>query len=293
MLQDTRLHQRSEPIPEGWKPLIDFVLPDGQHTTTYKAAEGRGARPADQIYDSIRANCARGLPELSARVSPHARRMVLCCYGPSLRHTWRLAAAEHGDLWTVSGAHHFMLSKGVRPAFHTDVDPRDHKACFVEQPTCDTTHFYAPSRVSPLYLDHLLERNATLYHIKCKQEADVVRACLPDAYLVPSAITAGLCAVQLGLVLGYREFSIYGMDGSASPRDGEKYLGPHPNEKEPFNSLVEIEGRKFATNMLMLLALDDYFAIASDWPMGTFTFHGDGMMQWVEKVARRAHLEVA
>jgi hypothetical protein len=118
----------------------------------------------------------------------------------------------------------------------------------------------------------------------------VIHECEDDAYVIPSAITAGLCALQLGLVLGYRSFDIFGMDGSASDK-GEKYPGAHPNPNEPFNCLVEIHGRMFSTNMLMLLALEDYFAIATQWPTGTFRFHGDGMLPWVERVARRAHLE--
>jgi hypothetical protein len=178
-----------------------------------------------------------------------------------------------------------MLSKGVEPEFHSDVDPRDHKACFVEPPTCTNTHFYIPSRASPRYFDNLRDRRVTMFHVKCKDEVRVIKEIDPAAYICRSAITAGLCTAQLLLTLGYRRIEVFGMDGSADAA-GRKYLADHPNQNEPFSSLVEIHGRIFATNMLMLLAIDDFFAIATEWPMGTFRFHGDGMMQWVERIAR-------
>lgn len=284
MLPETRLLPPEAPIPDGWKPLVDFIMPDGEHKDVHAVVKGFGARVPDEIYASIRTNMARGLPALPGRAPAHSRAMVLCCYGPSLADTWRLAAATPGDLWTVSGAHHFMLGKGVKPAFHTDVDPRDHKAKFVEAPTCDSTHFYIPSRASPRYFDNLRDRNVTLYHLRCKDEVSTITAIDPKAYICRSAITAGLCAVMLGTILGYREFHLFGMDGCAT--DGRKYLGEHPNAAEPFDCLVEIHGRTFATNMLMLLALNDFFAIATQWPMGSFHFYGDGMLAWAEKMAR-------
>ena len=292
MLQDTptRLLEQGEPVPEGWQPLVNLQLPDGTMSTARAEAISKSPRTPAEIESHIRVNVKRPLPRLLGRAPMHGRTMVLCAYGPSLRETWRSAVAEQGDLWTVSGAHAFLLERGVEPAFHTDVDPRPHKAHFLDGPTDIRTRYYLPSRCSPETFARVEGKDVTLYHIKCKNEKEVIDVVEPGAFLVPSAITAGLVALQLGLVLGYRKFLIYGMDGSADPRNTSlKHSGAHPNVTEGFESLVEIEGRGFATNMLMLLAVDDFFAIATQWEPGTFEFRGDGMLPWIARVSLRQH----
>src|SRR5688572_2533433 len=45
-------------------------------------------------------------------------------YGPSLKDTWQDIKPP---ILTMSGAHDFLIDKGVIPDFHCDVDPRPHK----------------------------------------------------------------------------------------------------------------------------------------------------------------------
>lgn len=286
----TRLVEQGDPIPDGWQPLINLQLPDGRRSTARAEAISCPPRTQAEIEASIRTNMARGLPVLTGRGAMRSEAMVLCCYGPSFRDTWRAAVAEKGDLWAVSGAHSFLLERGVEPAYYTDVDPRPDKVCYLDAPPGTRTRYFLPSRCHPSFFEKCAGRDVTMYHVKCKQEKEVILSLTPEAFIVPSAITSGLTAIQLGLVLGYRKFYIYGMDGSADPTNiARKHAAAHPNVTEPFDSLVEIEGRQFATNMLMLLAVDDYFAIASQWEVGTFEFRGDGMLPWIERVARGEH----
>lgn len=277
-------------VEEAPQPFVSLVMPDGRVSYAQAEAISKTPKTPEEVAGHIITNLARPLPRLTARVPAHTRPMILCGYGPSLRETWRAAVAEDGDLWTVSGAHALLLSKGVQPMFHTDVDPRPHKAHFLDGPADTRTRYYLPSRCAPEMFDRVAGKDVTMYHIKCKDEKAVILAREPGALIIPSAITAGLVALQLGIVLGYRKFIIYGMDGSADPRDEQKHGGDHPNKAEPFNSLVEVEGRQFATNMLMLLAVNDFFSIATDWEVGTFEFRGDGLLPWTEKVSRRQHL---
>lgn len=286
----TKLIEPGQPIPEGWQPLVNLQMPDGRSSTARAEAVSMPPRTPAEIEASIRANMARGLPVLRARAPLKQQPMILCCYGPSFRDTWRSAVAEKGDLWAVSGAHRFLLDKGVEPQFFTDVDPRPDKVCFLDAPPGVRTKYYLPSRCHPSFFDKVAGRDVTMYHVKCKQEKDVIWSVDPGVFVVPSAITSGLTAVQLGLVLGYRKFLIYGMDGSTLTSGVEsKHAGEHPNKTEAYDSIVEIEGRMFATNMLMLLAVEDFFAIASEWEVGTFEFRGDGMLPWIERTARRQH----
>ena len=243
-------------------------------------------RTDEQIADSIRANSARGLRVLGEAYPPHDRLAVVVCYGPSLTYTWEGIRDEGGDIWTTSGAHAFLVTRGIHVFGHTDVDPRPHKARVLTALDF-RTHFYIPSRVHPDYMARMvLVQNKTLYHVGVPAEERVLEEVAPGRPRVPCAITAGLCLVQLLLHLGYRRFVIYGMDGSA-PEGTAKHAGDHPNKAEPFDSEVEIGGRCFHTNMLMLNALEDFFAIATQYPMGTFQFRGWGMIPWAEECSRK------
>lgn len=285
MLAEARVLPRNEPIPEGWKPMVSLVTPEGEVSTPHRLQIPGKAREASEIHDAIRANMARGLPEVEGRESFHDRTMVLACFGPSLRDNWRMLAAERGDLWATSGAYAFLMERGIEPYAYTHVDPREWKSQMLTR-LCPRTRHFLPSRSPTSSFDRLAGTDLTMYHLRCKQEADVILETNPKAFFVPTAITSGLCALQLGLVLGYRQFVIYGMDGSAGP-DQTKHAAQHPNKKEPFDSVVEVNGRQFCTNMLMLLQVEDYFAIAMQHPVGTFQFRGDGMMQWIEEQARK------
>lgn len=286
-----------EPMPEGYKPLVTLEMPDGSKTTSREAATSRRPVPDSEVERNIRMNMARGLPILRADVAPHDRTMVLACYGPSLQDTWEalLDMPANADLWTTSGAYSFLVDKGIVPDFHTDVDPREHKPWLLRDPQPHTT-FYIPTRANPGFFTRLTGMKVVMYHLDVKEEKHIIWDVDENAGLVPPAISAGLCAIRLAIVLGYRKFVILGMDGSFRQIPGDRipemHAGAHPNGGEGF-SVVEIEHpethekRQFVTNMLHLLAVDDYFVISRPYPVGTFQFIGDGLLPWVEQCARK------
>lgn len=293
--RETKVVPYGEQVPDGWKPLVTLQLPDGRADCARNLAQSSYPLPADHIERHIRSAMALGLPEMKKGEEPHDRTMVLACYGPSLLDTWPLLQnlpPDH-DLWTTSGAHSFLVDQGISPKYHTDVDPREHKAWLLRD-TCPTTKFYIPSRAHPGFFKKLQDRDVILYHLNVKEERHIVWDVRPKSCLVPCAITAGLCAIQLGRCLGYRKWIIYGMDGSFKSVPGDRpemHAGPHPNGGEGYQ-VVEVppqphpQSRQFITNMLHLLAIDDFFVIAIQYPIGSFKFVGDGLLPWVEYLSR-------
>jgi hypothetical protein len=104
------------------------------------------------------ANSARIAQRLGIGVPAHDRVAHLVCYGPSLQKTWpSLALARHmegQDIFSVSGAHRFLIDRNIRPVAHLDCDPRAHKAEQIGEPHRDVQYWLA-SCVSPKYLDKL------------------------------------------------------------------------------------------------------------------------------------------
>jgi len=55
----------------------------------------------------------------------------IVCYGPSLADTWKVIKRP---IVTVSGAHDYLVDRGIVPDFHVDCDPRAHKARMLKKP---------------------------------------------------------------------------------------------------------------------------------------------------------------
>lgn len=240
---------------------------------------------------NIRASMARGLPELVQTEDYHSRLAVVVGFGPSLLQTWEEIARtpEPHDVWTVSGAHSFLVERGVRVFAHSECDPREHKHKLL-QVVDPQTRFYIASRCHASMFDHLLDKGADVRVIHTGRgdvEAKLVRSLNPRAQIIPPASMIGLQTVMTCFWLGYRRFRFYGLDCSfPDPRTPSQHAGPHPHRSEALE--VEINGRRFWTTHSMICSFSDFFNIAIQHPMGTFDLRGDGMLQWGEKVSRGA-----
>ena len=71
------------------------------------------------------------LPLLKKRDKFNDRWVSIVCYGPSLLDTWKTIKRP---MVTVSGAHDFLVDKGITPDWHIDCDPREHKAKMLKKP---------------------------------------------------------------------------------------------------------------------------------------------------------------
>lgn len=257
-----------QPIPKGKPPLT--IVP---------------ACPADYRIANIRASTELGLP-IAAQEDFHTRTAVIVAYGPSLLDTWeelKVPFDVPADIFTVSGAHSFLVQRGIRPYAHTDIDPRPHKAEMLTD-ICPTTRFYLGSRCHMAMFDRLKGYDIRMYHTgRQEQEMHAIREIYPGAKIISPAAMIGMQCVNLCFFLGYRKFILYGMDccllGDAH------HAGFHPNP-DTQTLQVEVAGRDFITTYSMICSMVDFFNIAIDHPVGTFKLRGDGMLQWAEKTSR-------
>ena len=111
--------------------LIRQKIEKGTHTAQF-----------GQIQANIDANEELDLAPVGMDVfaTDKPRRVAVVGFGPSLVRTWeRLREFEY--IWTTSGAHDFLVKRGIVPKWHTDVNWRPHKAglIFFQCPRCLTT----------------------------------------------------------------------------------------------------------------------------------------------------------
>ena len=206
--------------------------------------------------------------------------LSIACFGPSLKDTWK---EIQRPIMSVSGAHHFLIERGIVPDFHVDCDPRPHKVKFITPPHKDVTYLMA-SCCDPKTWMILRDCKVKTWHAFNGQEtSDWIAANDPWSITIAGGSTVGLRALHIGGLMGYRKFNIYGMDGCY--KDGEFRAGP--SDAPPQTDIkYKIGGRTFETTDLMVNACVEYRAATQLYPIEC-RLHGDGMtkayMDWFER----------
>jgi len=208
----------------------------------------------------------------------HGGTLTIACYGPSLADTWQNIK---GPVLSVSGAHDFLIERGIIPTWHADMDPRPHKAKHLEKPHKDVEYLMA-TVCHPSAWKRLKGYNVKLWHvISSKHTYEWVARFDGNNLLVAGGSAIGLAAVHLGGVLGFRHFEIHGMDGSY--KDGTRHAGEHFGHVHK-SKVYEFDGREFRSSKIMMNSLVEFINMAKGFPFFA-VMHGDGLLQSiVEKI---------
>jgi hypothetical protein len=197
-------------------------------------------------------------------------------YGPSLKDTWEKIRRP---ILTMSGAHNFLIERGIVPDFHCDMDPRPHKLQFITPPHKDV-HYYMATVCNPWTWEILKAFKVTLWHAVSGNDTErFIDKWDPGTVLISGGSCMGLVAFHLAGCLGYNHFEVFGMDGSW--RDGERHAGPHGGFK---HGEVEWDcfGRKFLSSRIMMNSNIELQFMLKNYPI-LAVFHGNGFNQhWVK-----------
>jgi hypothetical protein len=240
-----------------------------------------GAMSKDDRERQIRHNAKTHAARVKVSQPDHAKPLILVCYGPSIHQTWRSAVSEAkflgGDIATNSGAHDFMIAKGITPKYHVEIDPRPERADFSETPNKDVEYLVA-SVCNPALTDKLAPFNMKLFHLNDGPESRYIHEFEPDAVLIDGGACVSLRALSLFYSMGYRYFSIYGFD--CSFREDMQWAGKHPGK---FHKVIDakIDGidRTFKTSSALVTYATQFFEHVNMLPDAKFYLHGDGLLQ--------------
>lgn len=248
---------------EAWPPAVAPHYP----VRGVMSAEARGA----QMSAAMAAAKENGWPMIR-RVPAQKKTISLVCYGPSLKHTWRYIPRP---MMTVSGAHDFMVSKGIIPDFHSDCDPREEKTAMLK-PVKGVKYLMA-SVCHPGIWQILKGHDVELWHLHNGPETDVwLREHDPKTPPVGGGTTIGSRALQVANLLGYERFEIFGMDCSYD-EDGTRHAGFH-NGKDQNRIEVICGSRTFKSSPQMVEAAREMIVMIQNYEIW-LRFHGDGLMQ--------------
>lgn len=266
-------------------------------TSSTKEIKVKSVYTEEQRCVNIRSSMLRGLPSV-VTLPPNDKIMILACYGPSLTDTLRHLKLEKGDVYSVSGAHDALLRYGVVPAGHIESDPRPHKAKLIRKPHADVCYMLASACHRDMF-QNLEGYERWLFHVTSSVEESSLIASMErqqSAFTVDGGTNVGMSAVGLGRALGYRRFSVHGMDCSFKadedilnwPRDRDMrpdmrkhvycHAGDHPNEDQML-CRVWVGDRPFITSPQMLQGAQDFLIMFRNNPQCRFQLHGDGYLK--------------
>lgn len=202
-------------------------------------------------------------------------------FGPSLNDTWE-QIKKFKYVMTCSGAHKFLVERGIIPTYHLDLDPRGHKITMLGQPQKETEYLIA-STIHPKYLDALEGYNVKLWHIFAND--DEAQMVLPKGeWMLSGGSSVGSRCMTLARFMGFTNQHIFGMDGSMT--ETNSHTTEHPNKpKEAFQT--EFMGKKYLTTPSMLHVAKETFHELDQLNDVNVTFYGEGLIQDMAKHYKR------
>lgn len=230
---------------------------------------------AEGNAENIRAALRRDLPELQPALCSHDGTFVIVGSGPSLplfADAIRDEQANGRPICAVKGAHDFLCEHDILPELFCSVEPRDRREN-LKHANPYTTYLLA-SRVHPAVFDHLKDRKVVRWHSWSDQpECDVWRGV--GKFGIGGGTTSGLRAINVGYVLGFRKFRLYGLDSClADDKSTKRFTG----EKAGAIIDVIVGGRTFWCNHAMAQQAQDFqqlYKVMSDMTVESF---GDGLI---------------
>jgi uncharacterized Rossmann fold enzyme len=238
-----------------------------------------GEERLDRMRSNIRREIARLQPQPTC-----PEPVAIVGYGPTLKATWRQITTP----WvvTTSGAHDFLLERGITPVWHVEFDPREEKIAFIDPP-CDDCTYCLASVCHERMFEHLRNNQVLLWHAcggNPGEDCKVVNDAEDDGILLLGGSTSGLRAIMVAHVLGFRNFELFGLD--CSYEAGEIWAGKHVGQK---HNVIEIEcnGKRFQTSDMMINAADEQFNTIHQLPGCRFQVHGESLFAERLKLMQR------
>jgi len=202
--------------------------------------------------------------------------IALVCYGPSLNDTWE-QIKDFKYVMSCSGAHKFLVERGIIPTWHVEVDPRAHKTLLIGTPQQETEYLIASTCHAAVF--NLLEgHNVKLWHVFDGAE-DALRTLPPNEWALTGGASVGLRTMTIARFLGFTNQHIFGMDGCAGASG--KHAAAHPAQPK-HHYIVEFpenSGQMWETTPSMLEVARGTWHELNQMPDVRATFYGHGLVQ--------------
>ena len=184
----------------------------------------QAAGEPEELCSNIRSALARGLPELAPAPCVHDGTFVCVASGWSMPNYIDEIKAHRKagrPIVAVKAAHDFLVEHGVEPDLWVNLDPRDRTSGV--QRANDRTVYLVASRCPPVTFDHLKGKKIVLWHSWA--EGPEMKALGVGKLAIGGGTTSGMRAINIGYILGFRKFVLYGYDSCNDEKGMKRFTG--------------------------------------------------------------------
>lgn len=214
-------------------------------------------------------------PEGAVRDEP----IAVVGFGPSLNETYHYLK-DFKQIITCSGAHKFLIDRGIIPTYHCEVDPRAHKVQLIGDPHHDVEYLIASTCHAAVF-DHLKDYNTKLWHVFDNAE-DAIRTLPHGEWALTGGCSVGLRAITIARFLGFTNMHIFGMDGNEG--ESGKHAAFHPMQPKKHNLTTYCDvygcpdyGTVYRTTPGMLAPAKGLWHELDQMPDVTTVFYGESL----------------
>ena len=219
------------------------------------------------VLDHMEINLRRDLPEVKV-CRPHAHKMSVAGGAPSLSDT---KDKLDGYICAINGSLNYLYDNGI-----------EAQACGILDPHVDVkpikgVHYYVCSIARPEVFDALKNEHVVMWHSSGPTGAEeVLKKHRKDYLMMGGGSTMGLRWINLGYMMGFREFHLHGLDSSY--RNGSTHAyNDHEREQR-----MTVNGRETSPNFLKQVSdfsgVMDRFSQPDVDPVN-IKLYGTGLMQ--------------
>lgn len=236
-----------------------------------------------ELQGNIRSAVARQLPELAPAPTAHDGTFVCVASGwsmPSFVDEIRKERERGRPIVAVKAAHDFLCENGIEPDLWVNLDPRDRTDGIKH--ANDHTVYLVASRCPPVTFDKLAGKRILLWH--SWSDGPEHKALPPGRLAIGGGTTSGMRAINIGYLLGYRKFVLYGYDSCNDTQGRKRFTGELSGPT--MDVYVGESRRKFVCNGAMAQQAKEFQMIFTVMPDITVEAKGDGLIAEILKVRR-------
>ena len=230
-----------------------------------------------ELAENIRSALSRGFPELAPAPCVHDGTFVCVASGwsmPSFIDEIKEHRKAGRPIVAVKAAHDFLCENGVEPDLWVNLDPRD-RTSGIQKANSRTTYLVA-SRCPPVTFDHLKGKKIVLWHSWA--EGAEMKALGAGKLAIGGGTTSGMRAINIGYILGFRKFVLYGYD-SCNRADGiKRFTGEMTGPTMDVYVGNGPDRRKFTCNAAMAQQANEFQMIYAVMPDITVEAKGPGLI---------------
>jgi FkbM family methyltransferase len=268
---------RPHQVTEGWVPKI-WKIGGGSALELCLV----GNTPEDKLVDNVRHAMGLGLETLN-RQPAHGGHAVIVGGAPSVKACVadiRLRQKNGQQVFAINNAHQFLLQHGIFADYHVMVDARAENARFVPL-NGHTRGLYASQCHPEVFL--ACARPPLLWH---DESAKLVANKLDSAQtlFVSGGSTAGLKALCLAYLLGFRQLHIFGLDSCYEGLEAHHAYEQSLNDGERVLT-VEFTGKSFNASPWMIRQAQEFLELVPQLlELGCeLSVHGEGLIPHIAR----------